>query len=310
MKTTRAAVLASLLALTPAASAQTSLAPSFSAGDVRVNENAGSAVVTVTKAAGKNGYSQVAFATVDGTAKAGVDYQPIRLTLTFYSSGATSQQVRIPVLDSKAVYTTRAFTVRLTAVHNAVIGSSPATITIVDQDAPAPPPAVTWSKCADEGGHCYLTSPATVRYGSGTTWLTRSVTADVACDNATWGDPTPGVFKECDTDGVVAAAPAPTPTPVPAPQPTPVPTGSWVIAPLAVGGYARPTNLGPCCSGLIVRIVDSGITSDADPAKRQHWWAFVYYSDSTGNFPASNPYWSTAWMYGFDESLQGVAPAP
>lgn len=138
------AALAALFLLQPAAKADTTAPPAFSVADVAVNENAGAAVVTVTKAPGKSGYSQVTLATVDGSAVAGVDYKRISLTLTFFSSNV-SQRVSVPILDSKQTYQTRAFTVRLGTVHNATLARPEATVTITDNDAPVP----TTQTCVD-----------------------------------------------------------------------------------------------------------------------------------------------------------------
>lgn len=103
---------------------------------------------------------------------------------------------------------------------------------------------------------------------------------------------------------------APIPIPLP-PSPSPTPSGQWVSAPLVVGGYAWPKSQGPCCNGLIFRIVGGGgLTADADPTKQQHWWAVQYYSDTSGSYPANNPYWSAFVGMHYDESLTGIAPAP
>jgi hypothetical protein len=126
-------------------------------------------------------------------------------------------------------------------------------------------------------------------------------------DNDVAPPPPPPPATETCPDGSVIPA---TSTCPPAPPPPPGPGTTWVPAPLQVGGYAWLKNQGPCCNGLIVRIVDGGMTADADPAVRQHWWATVYYADPSGNFPASNPYWQTAWLYGYDDGLEGIAPSP
>jgi len=69
--------------------------------------------------------------------------------------------------------------------------------------APAPAPApVTWTACASEGGTCTVSGTREVRYGSGTTFVSRTVTGSVACTNAVFGDPTPGVVKACSYSSV------------------------------------------------------------------------------------------------------------
>jgi len=64
--------------------------------------------------------------------------------------------------------------------------------------AAATPPATTgWTQCANEGGTCTFSGTREVRYGSGTTFVSRTVTGSVACSNAVFGDPTPNVAKTC-----------------------------------------------------------------------------------------------------------------
>lgn len=70
-------------------------------------------------------------------------------------------------------------------------------------------------------------------------------------------------------------------------------------ASLSVGGFAELRN-GP---SLIVRLLATGITNDADLAHRQHWWLTQYQQDASGNFPADNPYWKSHTGYLFDDDL-------
>jgi len=64
--------------------------------------------------------------------------------------------------------------------------------------AAATPPATTgWTQCANEGGTCTFSGTREVRYGSGTTFVSRTVSGSVACSNAVFGDPTPNVAKTC-----------------------------------------------------------------------------------------------------------------
>jgi hypothetical protein len=60
----------------------------------------------------------------------------------------------------------------------------------------------TWQACANEGQRCTPGSlPAEVRYGEpwGNKWTApRTVAAAVDCNNATFGDPSPGTGKRCE----------------------------------------------------------------------------------------------------------------
>ncbi|HEY0844774.1 MAG TPA: polysaccharide deacetylase family protein [Noviherbaspirillum sp.] len=76
--------------------------------------------------------------------------------------------------------------------------------------APTPTPAPAWVKCADEWQTCAFTGTRQVRYGRNDTWVTRTATDTIACNNAVFGDPLPGVPKVCEVD---SAAPSPAPTP-------------------------------------------------------------------------------------------------
>lgn len=62
---------------------------------------------------------------------------------------------------------------------------------------PTPTP-LPWTFCVNEGSTCSFSGTKTVRYGSGVTFFTKSVTNSIACTNAKFGDPTPGVPKHCD----------------------------------------------------------------------------------------------------------------
>lgn len=58
----------------------------------------------------------------------------------------------------------------------------------------------TTTSCASENGTCTLPAdtPATVYYGTGSTWAVKSgVTGSIACNNASFGDPLPGSGKAC-----------------------------------------------------------------------------------------------------------------
>lgn len=72
-----------------------------------------------------------------------------------------------------------------------------------------------WTACANEGGTCSFSGTHDVRYGSGTTFVTKTVTGSTACSNAVFGDPTPNMAKSCSYANDSAATPAPAPAPTP-----------------------------------------------------------------------------------------------
>ncbi|WP_229217624.1 hypothetical protein [Massilia forsythiae] len=67
-------------------------------------------------------------------------------------------------------------------------------------------PAATWLGCADEGGTCSFSGTHEVRYGSGTSFVSKIVSGSVSCSNAVFGDPTPNVFKSCSYSTADATA--------------------------------------------------------------------------------------------------------
>jgi hypothetical protein len=226
---------------------------SLSAPNVTVPENVagGLAPFKLIKTAGSS-YSKVSVQLIDGTAKAGVDYRTFLGGTTTVTLGNRAQTWDLPIgiIDNGTFQGTRTFTAKITCLRNCRVLNPTATITITDNEvAPPPPPVVTWTKCADEGGTCYVARPANVRYGAGTTWtVPRSVAASISCSNDIFGDPLVGTGKQCQTDGTPGTPPPP--PPVQCPDGSTVPAGqvcpsspplpqSWVAAPLHDGGFAR-----------------------------------------------------------------------
>lgn len=78
-----------------------------------------------------------------------------------------------------------------------------------------PAPASTWVRCATEGGTCSFAGTARVRYGANGTYVVQTGTSAIACSNAVFGDPVPGVVKACDYENAAAVAPVPAPAPAP-----------------------------------------------------------------------------------------------
>lgn len=63
-----------------------------------------------------------------------------------------------------------------------------------------------WTWCAHEGDTCRVSGAATVRYGARGRYAERSVRGSVACHNGTFGDPVPGVAKQCEYRSSAGAA--------------------------------------------------------------------------------------------------------
>ncbi|MEK8030797.1 M12 family metallo-peptidase [Ideonella sp. DXS29W] len=54
-----------------------------------------------------------------------------------------------------------------------------------------------YSYCASEGGSCALSGTRNVAYGANGSFVYKTLSGTVACNNATFGDPTPNVGKAC-----------------------------------------------------------------------------------------------------------------
>jgi chitinase len=124
-------------------------APQLSVGDVSVREgNSGtvSAVFTVTLSAPSSQTVTVAYATQDGTATAGGDYQATSGTLTF-APGETAKTIAVAVNGDTVPEPDETFRLILSNATNAVIAVGQATGTILNDDGPPPSSAtVTFTK--------------------------------------------------------------------------------------------------------------------------------------------------------------------
>jgi serine protease len=60
----------------------------------------------------------------------------------------------------------------------------------------------TWTTCAAENGTCSFSGTRDVRYGSATSFVTKTFTGSVKCSNAVFGDPAHGVVKSCSYSSV------------------------------------------------------------------------------------------------------------
>ena len=123
--------LARLLPFPPAMSG----ALQFSATGYSVNENAGTALITITRTGGSEGTVTVNYATSNGTATAGSDYTSASGTLTFLD-GETSKTFTVPVTDDTTQETLETVNLTLSAPTGGATLGTPASavLTIVDND--------------------------------------------------------------------------------------------------------------------------------------------------------------------------------
>ncbi|KAA3654940.1 MAG: type I secretion C-terminal target domain-containing protein [Proteobacteria bacterium] len=161
-------------------------------GPVLVNEAAGTLTYTVSLTNPSDHPVTVDVATANGSAQAGSDYTALSQSLTF-APGVTSQTVTVAILnDSPAVYEgAEDYTVALSNVAGAVIGTGSVTTTIVDDGTGGPPGG------DDDRPVISIAGPAEVNEGAGTITYTLnlsnpsanavSVTVDTADAGATAG---------------------------------------------------------------------------------------------------------------------------
>lgn len=107
----------------------------FSTTGYSVNENAGTALITVTRTGGSEGAVMVNYATSDGTAIAGNDYTSASGTLTFLE-GETSKTFTVPITDDPTQEGLETVNLTLSApMGGATLGTpSSVVLTIVDND--------------------------------------------------------------------------------------------------------------------------------------------------------------------------------
>jgi len=110
---------------------------------------------------------------------------------------------------------------------------------------PPPPPPSGWTRCAVEWQVCSFPGTAQVRYGASGTYVTRTATGSIACNNQVFGDPLPGADKVCEySSGDTGTPPPPTGT---------VPPVSGATTMSCVGGS------GILCSGDGILRIDNGV---------------------------------------------------
>jgi hypothetical protein len=91
------------------------------------------ATFTVTQPSGSTETVTVAYATLDGAAKAGSDFQAASGILTF-APGETSKTITVPIIGDRLGEPTETFTVSLSNPTNATIGDGYGVGTIVDDE--------------------------------------------------------------------------------------------------------------------------------------------------------------------------------
>lgn len=105
-----------------------------SVADATVAEDAGSAVITVTRSGGIDGAASVTVSTADATATAGTDFVATTEVVAWASGESGAKTVDVAITDDADVEGDETFGVALSAVSGASIDDGAAMVTITDDD--------------------------------------------------------------------------------------------------------------------------------------------------------------------------------
>ena len=119
----------------------------LSAANYSLQQNAGTARVTVMRMGGSSGAASVHYATANGSAVAGRDYTATSGSLSWASGDTTSKTVSVAVSNATPYTGTRTFSVALSGATGSTMGTPSSSTVSVVGDATAPPPT-TGGPCA------------------------------------------------------------------------------------------------------------------------------------------------------------------
>ena len=111
----------------------------FSLSNYTVNENGGTATITVTRTGGSDGAVSVDYQTSNGTAMQPADYQPASGTINFADGDTAAKTFQVTIVNDTLVEGDETLNLTLSNAQGATLGT-PATaiLTIVDDDLAAP----------------------------------------------------------------------------------------------------------------------------------------------------------------------------
>ena len=109
--------------------------PTLLIADAEASEGDGEMAFAVRLSVPSSRTVTVEYATADGTALAGTDYEETTGTLTF-SAETTAQTIRVPIIDDDLDEATETFTIVLSNSSNATVEDGEATGVITDNDLP------------------------------------------------------------------------------------------------------------------------------------------------------------------------------
>lgn len=134
--------------------------PQLTVGDLSVNEDAGTATVTVSLSKASADTVTVRYTTQDGGALAGTDYTGSSDILVF-SPNVTTMTITVPLTDNASADGARSFNIVLSDSTFAAIVDNTAVVTINDDEgapaAPSEPPPTVTGVTAEDGGNAGAT---------------------------------------------------------------------------------------------------------------------------------------------------------
>src|SRR5262249_14364744 len=111
----------------------------FSSTNYTVNENDGTATITVVRTGSSSGTVTAGFVTSNGSGLAGVDYNSASGTLTFANGDATPKTFTVPIINNNTLDGNRTVNLTLTnATGGALLGVRTAILTIIDDEVAQP----------------------------------------------------------------------------------------------------------------------------------------------------------------------------
>jgi plastocyanin len=106
----------------------------FSSDSYTVDEGAGVVTIMVERAGGSDGAASVSVATAPGTAKQNKDYSTRKATLQWANGDGSPKTVEVAIKNDTSVEPDETFSVKLSKVKGAALGTAAATVTIHDDD--------------------------------------------------------------------------------------------------------------------------------------------------------------------------------
>jgi serine protease len=97
---------------------------------------------------------------------------------------------------AKLKSTARAFPAACSGCGAGIVNAA-AAVNAALASSTTPTTTPTWTYCAAENGTCSFSGTRDVRYGTATSYVTKTFTGSVKCSNSVFGDPAHGVVKSC-----------------------------------------------------------------------------------------------------------------